>query len=84
MKRSALIHPFLFTLISLLFTYIRVSTTIAPTEILRPLFWLWVLLGLLIIPFYKMTKNWDKAGIALTIFVFTFFYKRLIFILDFG
>ena len=80
MKRSALIHPFLFTLVSILFTYIRVSTTIAVTEIFRPFFWLCFLLALLIFPAYKITKNWHKAGVALTIFVFAFFYKRLIFI----
>ena len=84
MKRSALIHPFLFTLVSLLFTYIRVSTTIAPTEMARPLIWLWFFLGLLIFPTYKMTKNWDKAGIAMTIFVFAFFYKSLIFVAVFS
>ena len=80
MKRSALIHPFLFTLISILFLYIRVSTTIAPTEMLYPLFWLWLFLALLIFPVYKITKNWYQVGITLTLFVFAFFYEKNIFI----
>ena len=73
MKRSALIHPFLFTLTSVLFLYIRISTTIAPAEMLSPLFWLWFLLTLLVFPAYKIIKTWDGTGIALTLFVFTFF-----------
>jgi hypothetical protein len=83
MKRSALIHPFLFTFTSVLFLYIRVSSTIAPPEILRPLFWLCLLLALLIFPVHKITKNWYKTGFVLTFFVFTFFYEKTIFLLVF-
>lgn len=84
MKRFTLIHPFLFTLTSVLFLYIRVSTTIAPTELLSPLFWLWFLLALLIFPAYRITKSRDWAGIALTLFVFAFFYEQRIFIAIFS
>ena len=84
MKRSALIHPFLFTLTSILFLYIRVSTTIAPSEMLSPLLWLWFLLILLIFPIYKLTKTWDWTGVALTFFVFILFYEQIIFIAVFS
>ena len=84
MKRSALVHPFLFTLTSVLFLYIRVSTTIAPAETFMPLFWLCLVLALLIYPAYKLSKNWDKTGIVLSLFVFTFFYEKIIFIAVFS
>ena len=84
MKRSALIHPFLFTLVSLLFLYIQTSITIIPSEMLRPLLWLWLLLILLIYPAYKITKNWNWTGISLTLFVFAFFYEKNIFIAVFS
>jgi len=83
MKRLPLLHPFLFTLTSVLFLYIRVSSTIAPPEILRPLLVLWILLALLIFPIQKITKNWQKTGIALSFLVFAFFYEKNIFLLVF-
>ena len=83
MKRSALIHPFLFTLTSVLFTYIATSNVIAPSEAVRPLLGMWLLLLLLIFPLYKTTKSWDSTGIFLTLFVFIFYFVKIFFLVFF-
>jgi len=84
MKRSVIIHPFLFTTVAVLFLYIRVSTTIAPTEIFRPLFWMIVLLAALSIPLYKIIKDWEKTGFVLSFFAFIFYFEQVIFIATFS
>ena len=83
MKRSALIHPFLFALVSVLFLYFSTSAYISPLEMGRPVLFLFFLLTLVIFPAYKITKNWDWAGIILTIFVFGFYCEETIFIILF-
>ncbi|MBC8333646.1 MAG: hypothetical protein H8E29_00110, partial [Anaerolineales bacterium] len=83
MKRTALIHPFLFTLTSVLFLYLPASALISPSQMVRPIIWLCICLYLLFYPAYKITKNWDWAGIVLTIFVFGFYCEETVFIILF-
>jgi len=79
-KKTILIHPFLFTLISIQFLYQGASVTISFTQVFRALFLLWMLLVLLSFPAYKILKDWDWVGISLSLFAFGFFYEQHIFI----
>ena len=81
MKRYALLHPFLFTILSLLFIYEKAAVLVPVSEILRPLIVLWFILLLLLYPFYKLSKDWYVTGFLMTIFVFGFYYSEPVFIL---
>ena len=79
-KFFALLPPFLFTFVSILFLYFNTSTTIAPIEMFRPLAWMIFFVALFIFPTYLLTKNWHLTGLLLTIFVFGFYYEQIIFL----
>ncbi len=74
MKRLNLLHPFLFTLASVLFVYLSSDVIASPDQILRPLLLLWFGLILLIWPAYRITgKNLYLASLLLTIFALGIF-----------
>lgn len=81
MKRAALVHPFLFTLASILILYENVAIIVSPSQILRPLAWASLLLLLLILPIYRISRSWNLTGLLLTIFVFGFYYWLPLFII---
>ncbi len=80
MKRTVLIHPILYTVVSVLFLYIRISTTISPLEMLRSL--LGMIVFLLVISFFvfRVSRSAEEAGIFLSLFVFAFYFERSIFL----
>jgi hypothetical protein len=81
MKRIFLFsHPFLFTLVSVLFFYFGAKLIVHPAEILRPLLVLWCIVLLMTILFYRFTKDWHWAGMLTLVFVFGFFFSRGIFV----
>ena len=69
-------HPFLFTLDSLLYFWVKTRWETPPREILRPLLVLWVLLLVLYPLARKIAGSRDWAGILLTIFVLGFFFEE--------
>ncbi len=81
MKRSALIHPFLFTVISIIYSYWVASSTISFEYIFRPLFFFLLLLILIAYPIHKVTMNWDWTGFSLSAFVLSFYYKKDVFLI---
>jgi hypothetical protein len=80
MKTSLPAHPFLFTLAFLLFLYLITDVIVPPNEILRPLLALWIVLTLLIWLAYWITRDWDWAGLLLTIFVLGVYLSSQFFI----
>lgn len=84
MKRAALIHPVLYTIVAVLFLYIRISTTLSPLEMIRPLLAMIIFLLLISLLVFRVSKNWDEAGIFLSLFVFSFYFERSIFISAFS
>ena len=79
MKRTALLIPFLFTLVSLLQLSYVASIVVSPDQIIRPLIFLWVLLGVFIWPAYKLTGNWDWTVLLLTVIVLGLFTSSSLF-----
>jgi len=76
MKRSALLHPFLITTVSILFAYVRVIIDIPPWQIIRPLLFLYLFLVLLIYPAYKIMGEWTSAGMLLSIIALGLFISE--------
>jgi hypothetical protein len=72
MKRRFLFIPFLFLLASLLQLGYISSPVVSPDQILRPLIVLWLIVGLLILPAYWLTRDWHWAVVLLTIIVLGF------------
>ena len=75
------VHPFLFTLNSLLYLYLRNRWETPPSEILRPLFVLWILVLILYPLARKIAGSNEWSAILLTKFVFGFFSEQTYFIL---
>lgn len=75
-KIVAIVHPFLFTLDSLLFFYVRAMSEVSPEEMLRPLLVLWIIVLALYPLARKVGGSRDWTGILLTIFVFGFFFHK--------
>ena len=72
MKNRFLIIPFLFVLASFLQLGYISSHVVSPSQILRPLIVLWLVIALLIWPAYWLTRNWNWAVVLLTIIVLGF------------
>lgn len=72
MKYIPLTSPFLFSFAFLAFALHDVSHIAPPGQLLRPLFYLWILLFLLALLIYRLTSKWETTGFLLLIFVFGF------------
>ncbi len=79
MKRYYLLTPFLFTLAYFLNTYYWIATITSPDQLFRPLLVLWMVLALLFYPAYRLTGDIKLASLALTIFVFSFYFSETFF-----
>jgi len=79
MKQKALFHSFFFTLAFLLYQYSLSSIIASPDQIIRPLFSLWLGLLIFVFPAYRLTNNWEWAGILLSVFALGFYASRIIF-----
>ncbi len=76
-------HPFLYTLVSLLFFYMQVRWETLPTEIFRPLLVLWLVNIALFPLLYKLLGSFEWAAVLLTVFVLGFYYEKTVFIIVF-
>jgi hypothetical protein len=81
MKR--LLHPFLFTVVSLLFLYLRASAYVSLDEVVRPLLIVWAIVVFLIFPLYILVRDWQWVGFILSLFVLTFYFSFNFFMLVF-
>lgn len=75
MKNRFLIIPFLFVLASFLQLGYISSHVVSPSQILRPLIVLWLVIALLIWPAYWLTRDWNWAVVLLTIIVLGFAFS---------
>lgn len=81
MKRFYLITPFLFAFSFVLYTNYWVLTLASPDQFVRLVGALWLLLGLLLYPAYRLAGNWEWASLLLTVFVFGFYFSQSFFLL---
>ena len=79
MKRAALLLPFLFTFVSLLQLSYVASNVVSLDQILRPLIFSWILLGLLIWPAHRLTGSWEWTVLLLTVIILGFFSSSSLF-----
>jgi hypothetical protein len=77
MRKTALFTSFFLTLASLYFLYSGPSFLISPGEMIRPLIILWLILLLLSLPSYWLTKDWNWAGLLLIVIVLGFFSRSI-------
>ena len=73
MKRAALVHPFLFALASLLYLYARAAVIAPPTQVLRPLALMWLVLAAAAWPVYRICRGWVLTALWLSIMVAALF-----------
>lgn len=59
------------------FIYIGSSYIISPDQVLRPLILLWLILSLLFVPAYRLTRDWNWASILLMIVVLGLFSRAI-------
>ena len=81
MKRFYLITPFLFAFSFVLYTNYWVLTLASPDQFVRLVGALWLFLGLLLYPAYRLAGNWEWASLLLTVFVFGFYFSQSFFLL---
>jgi len=75
MKRTVLLIPFLYTLVSLLQLFYISAIVVSPNQILRPLITLWALLLLFMLPINWLLRDWNWTAIFLTVFVLGFCFS---------
>lgn len=73
MCKRALFTALFLVLASLYFLYVAASFMVAPSEIIRPLIVLWLVLILLFMPAYWVTRDWNWAGLLLVVIVLGLF-----------
>jgi hypothetical protein len=76
-KFSALLHPFLLTLGSMLFLYFQAWVMVPPDQVIRPVLFMWLILGLLAWPAFLIARDWYWAGILLTAVSIGLFFAHL-------
>jgi hypothetical protein len=81
MKHFYLITPFLFAFSFVLYTNYWVLTLASPDQFVRLVGALWLLLGLLLYPAYRLAGKWEWASLLLTVFVFGFYFSQSFFLL---
>jgi hypothetical protein len=77
MRISSFLPPFLLTLASLLFIYIGTSYIVSPDQVIRPLIILCLILAILTIPVYFLTRDWNWTGLLLVVIVLGLFSSTL-------
>jgi hypothetical protein len=70
-------HPYLFTLVSLLFIYLVGSWSFPPTQVIRSLLFLWAVLFIIRPIANKLGGDENWGSILLTIFVFGLFFQEV-------
>lgn len=79
MKKNILLHPFVFVFSSLVYLFSISAVIVSPDQVIRPLFGIWGLLLVLIFPAYWLTRDWNWAGILLSVIAVSFFSAPLFF-----
>ena len=79
MKKKAILLPFLFSLISILQLFYVAAIAVSPDQIIRPLFIMWGILLILLLPAHRFIKDWNWTGIFLSLFVLGFFFSSDLF-----
>jgi hypothetical protein len=72
-------HPYLFTLVSLLFIYLTGSWSFPPSQVIRPLLILWIALFIMRPIANKLGGNENWGSILLTFFTFGLFFQEVLF-----
>jgi FtsH-binding integral membrane protein len=74
-KTFTVIHPWSFTLLSILLLYKLFGKESPPTEMVRP----WIILSVINICifwiFYRFVKDIEVSAFLVTLFVFAFYYE---------
>ncbi len=78
-ERVTLIHPSLFLLASVFFLYSQAGVVAAPGQIFRPMLVLSLLLLLLAILIYRLSRHRERTAILLTIIVFGLLFPAQLF-----
>lgn len=79
MKKTQLLHPFIFLTASLTYLYAASSVIASPDQAIRSFILLHALLLLLVFPAYWLTRDWNWAGLLLSVIAVAFFSSALFF-----
>jgi hypothetical protein len=77
MKKNSLLPPMLLSFASLLFLYSTSTIDIYPGDFFRPLIILWLVLLVLTLPAYWVTRDWRWAGLLLVVVVLGLFCNSI-------
>jgi len=73
MRKTVVLHPFLLAAYFVIFLLANNVDQLETTQIIRPLLISLSFAGLLLLLFGFSTKNWDQAGLSVTLIIFLFF-----------
>jgi hypothetical protein len=79
LNKSTFIHPILFALASIIYTYLFSSIIASPSQAMRSFFIFLGILAILIFPLRWLLNDWDLVTIFLSVIAVTFFSPQVFF-----